>query len=100
MYTYNKVSAEMLEELRAVLGERFVSTDADKLETYKTDEEANPKYHHYPEVVVFPENTEQVAAVVRLANKYVVPVTPRGAGSGLAGGLFRFTAVLYWLWSG
>ena len=86
MYTYNKVSAEMLEELRAALGERFVSTDADKLETYKTDEEANPKYHHYPEVVVFPENTEQVAAVVRLANKYVVPVTPRGAGSGLAGG--------------
>lgn len=86
MNTFNKVSAEMLEELRAALGERFVSTDVDKLETYKTDEEANPKYHHYPEVVVFPENTEQVAAVVRLANKYVVPVTPRGAGSGLAGG--------------
>ena len=43
MNTFNKVSAEMLEELRAALGERFVSTDVDKLETYKTDEEANPK---------------------------------------------------------
>lgn len=86
MYHYNAVTAELLGELRTALGDRFVSIDSDKLEMYKTDEEANPKYHHLPEVVVFPENTEQVAAVVRLANKYVVPITPRGAGTGLAGG--------------
>jgi glycolate oxidase len=39
-----------------------------------------------PEVVVLPENTEQVAQVVRLANKELIPLTPRGAGSGLSGG--------------
>ena len=83
---YNSVTPEIVQELKTALGEHFVSIDPDKLEMYKTDEEANPKYHHLPEVVVFPENTEQVAAVVRLANKYVIPITPRGAGTGLAGG--------------
>ncbi|WP_425058718.1 putative FAD-linked oxidoreductase [Sporomusa carbonis] len=86
MMKYNAVTPELIAELKNILGDRYVSTDSDKLEMYKTDEEANPKYHHLPEVVVFPENTEQVAAVVRLANKYLVPVTPRGAGTGLAGG--------------
>jgi glycolate oxidase len=86
MSNYNKVTSPLIEELKGVLGDRYVFTDADKLEAYKTDEEANPKYHHLPEVVVLPENTEQVAAVIRLANQYLVPVTPRGAGTGLAGG--------------
>lgn len=86
MKKYNSVTSELIAELKKALGDNHVTTDAEKLETYKTDEEANPKYHHVPEVIVFPENTEQVAAVVRLANTYLVPVTPRGAGSGLAGG--------------
>ncbi|HEX2367706.1 MAG TPA: FAD-linked oxidase C-terminal domain-containing protein [Acidimicrobiia bacterium] len=37
-------------------------------------------------MVVFPESTEEVAAVVRLAADHGVPVVPRGAGTGLAGG--------------
>ncbi|WP_371367844.1 putative FAD-linked oxidoreductase [Sporomusa rhizae] len=86
MYQYNKVTGELIQELILVLGDRFVTTDPEKLEVYKTDEESNPKYHHLPEVVVFPENTEQVAAVVKLANKYTVPITPRCAGTSLAGG--------------
>ncbi|KYZ74757.1 FAD-binding protein [Anaerosporomusa subterranea] len=86
MNHFNPVTPALVADLKNVLGERFVSLDPDKLEAYKTDEEANPKYHHLPDVVVFPETTEQVAAIVRLANQYVVPVTPRGAGTGLAGG--------------
>ncbi|MCD6342218.1 MAG: FAD-binding protein, partial [Spirochaetaceae bacterium] len=39
-----------------------------------------------PEVVVLPASTEQVAAVMKLANRENIPVTPRGAGSGLSGG--------------
>jgi glycolate oxidase len=86
MSKYNLMNPELLEALKDVLGERFVSVDPEKLDKYKTDEEANPEYHHMPEAVVFPENTAQVAAVVRLANQYNIPVTPRGAGTGLAGG--------------
>jgi glycolate oxidase len=39
-----------------------------------------------PAVVVLPENTGEVAAVMRLASRAGVPVVPRGAGTGLAGG--------------
>lgn len=86
MKNYNAVTPELIIELKNILGDSYVITDMEKLETYKTDEEANPKYHHLPEAVVFPKDTEQVAVIVRLANKYLVPVTPRGAGTGLAGG--------------
>ena len=39
-----------------------------------------------PHAVVFPGSTEQVAAVVRACNRLQVPITPRGAGTGLSGG--------------
>ncbi|GAB4452803.1 MAG: FAD-linked oxidase C-terminal domain-containing protein [Armatimonadaceae bacterium] len=39
-----------------------------------------------PGVVVLPRTTEEVAAVVKLCHKNKVPIVPRGAGTGLAGG--------------
>lgn len=35
---------------------------------------------------VLPETTQEVAAVVKIANFHEVPIVPRGAGTGLAGG--------------
>src|SRR5678816_3807029 len=39
-----------------------------------------------PEVVVTPRDSAGIAAVMKLAAKHRVPVTPRGAGTGLSGG--------------
>ncbi len=39
-----------------------------------------------PDLVVFPRSTEDVVAIVKLANQYSVPVVGRGAGTGLSGG--------------
>ena len=39
-----------------------------------------------PMCVVFPESTEHVSAIVRIAASHGVPIVPRGAGTGLAGG--------------
>ncbi|MBN1504863.1 MAG: FAD-binding protein [Candidatus Eisenbacteria bacterium] len=39
-----------------------------------------------PDVVVRPQSTEQVAAVARLCTEEKIPLTPRGAGTGLSGG--------------
>jgi glycolate oxidase len=39
-----------------------------------------------PQVVVFPDNAQEVAQCVRIARRYDLPVVPRGAGTGLSGG--------------
>ncbi len=66
MSKFNKVTPEFVEKLRSILGEKGVTTDPEKLLTFQTDEEGNSYWFRTPEVVVFPETTEQVAAVVRV----------------------------------
>ena len=83
---YNPVTPDIVGELRGIVGDRNVIVDEEKLETYSHDETNADEYGHMPEVVVLPTTTEQVAAVVQLANREVIPITPRGAGSGLSGG--------------
>ena len=83
---YNPVTPEIVRSLAEIAGKGNVFTDAEKLETYSHDETDAAVYGHNPEVVVLPSSAEQVAQVVRLANRERVPVTPRGAGSGLSGG--------------
>ena len=86
MTKYNPVTEEVLEELRKAVGAEHVKNDAETLERYKTDEEPDAHYHHLPEVVVAPGSTEEVAAVMKIANKYLVPVTPRSAGTSVSCG--------------
>ena len=86
MSKFNPVTEEVLEELRAALGAENVKVDPETLERYKTDEEPDPHYHHLPEVVVLPGCTEEVAAVMKIANKYLVPVSPRRAGTSVSCG--------------
>lgn len=83
---YNPVTAEVVRELCEIVGTRFVLTDPEKLEAYSHDEVADERYAHRPEVAVRPRTAEDVARIVRLANRRRIPVTPRGAGSGLSGG--------------
>ena len=83
-HKYNPVTPELVEELKKVVGDRYVKTDEEYLEQYQTDEEGNPHFFKKPEVVVFPGTTEEVAEVVKLANKFLVPITPRSAGTGVA----------------
>lgn len=39
-----------------------------------------------PAAVVFPTSTDEVSAILRVANEHRIPVTPRGSGTGLSGG--------------
>jgi glycolate oxidase len=71
---YNKLSNEIIAKLQALVGVQNVVTDAGQMEIYAHDEVTDPAYHHMPEAVVFAENTQQVAAVVKLANEYHFPV--------------------------
>ena len=83
---YNKLTNALIEELRGIVGKGNVIVDSEKLDTYSHDETDANEYGHRPEAAVLPASTEEVAAVVKLANRELIPVTPRGAGSGLSGG--------------
>jgi glycolate oxidase len=87
MANYNLVTKELVEQLQGIVGEKFVFHDPEKMEPYSHDEVTDSKYMKMPEAVVFPENAEQIAAIVKLANQANVPIAPRGAGTGLASGV-------------
>jgi len=83
---YNPVSHSIVEKLIEICGEHYVFVNQEKLEPYTHDETPAEQFSHFPEVVVMPRNTGQVAQIMRLAYENGIPVTPRGAGSGLSGG--------------
>jgi glycolate oxidase len=86
MSNYNKVTPEVIETLCRICGKGNVCTDEEKIDAYSHDETDVTEYGHMPEAVVLPTSTEQVAQIVKLANEELIPITPRGAGSGLSGG--------------
>lgn len=85
MVEYNQVGSEILKELKHIVGKGNVITGKEKLESYSSDETPVPK-PYMPEVVVIPDNAEEISRILALANEKMVPVTPRGAGTGVSGG--------------
>ncbi|MGB3828741.1 MAG: FAD-linked oxidase C-terminal domain-containing protein [Ornithinimicrobium sp.] len=71
-------------ELRATLQADQVITDRTRLRTYECD--GITGYRVVPALVVLPETTEEVAAVVKACAREQVPYVARGAGTGLSGG--------------
>lgn len=84
MSHYAKIKDDFLKELRGIAGDRFVLTEKDDIEPYTHDETEDLRYT--PDVVVKPDSTEQVCAIMKLCAAAGVPVTPRGGGTGLSGG--------------
>lgn len=84
---YSPIGTAAIDFLTQLCGaENLVLPGNPKLERYRRDQVEDEHYWQTPEVVVKPENTGQVIEIIRYANKHRIPVTPRGAGSGLSGG--------------
>lgn len=83
---FNRVTNILVKELRKIVGEKAVIyEDKEALEDYAIDELVGDCYFHMPEAVVKPKNKKEISKIVKLANKENIPITPRGAGSGLTG---------------
>ncbi|MDR1730553.1 MAG: FAD-binding oxidoreductase [Synergistaceae bacterium] len=84
---YSPVTEEVVRDLVSLLGASGVTTDGEKCLAYSTDQTI-PRFEreYRADAVCFPENTAQVSAVLKYANERRIPVTPRGAGTGLSGG--------------
>ncbi|MEO8759465.1 MAG: FAD-binding protein, partial [Bacteroidia bacterium] len=82
--TYNKITPQILNQLIEIVGQEYVLTNQQQLETYGKDETEDLLF--IPEVVVKPNTPQQISAILILANTHLIPVTPRAAGTGLSGG--------------
>ncbi len=81
---YQQMTPEIVHELRKLVGPDHVFTDDETINDYGHDETEDLMFS--PEVVVKPGTTAEVSDILKLANARLVPVTPRGAGTGLSGG--------------
>src|SRR6266699_1948464 len=83
---FERISAEkkaaVVRELSTLLGTRYVLRTPYDLMLYEYDASID---RSTPDIVVLPASTEEVAAIVKIASRYNVPVVPRGAGTGLSG---------------
>lgn len=78
------LDAVTIQAIAQICGESHVLTSPADRACYAFD--GTTSQTHLPDLVVLPGSTQEVAAVVRLANERGFAVTPRGAGTGLAGG--------------
>jgi glycolate oxidase len=78
------IATDVLQQIDAVVGPRGYLDRPEDLKLYEYDGSVDKAT---PELVVFPQTSEQVAAVVRIAHEYRIPVVGRGAGTGLSGGV-------------
>jgi len=85
MKEYHKLTAEDAAYLRSIVSPARVLAGEEIEYDYHHDE--MPDFGTYPpEIVIQAVSTEEVSAVMRYAWEKNIPVTPRGAGTGLAGG--------------
>ena len=80
----NNITASLLEEIKSIVGAAYFFTDEESFAKYGSDE--TEKLHYAPQVVVKPRTAEEISKLLILCNQHLIPVTPRGAGTGLTGG--------------
>jgi len=78
------LTIEHIDAFKKIVGEQYVFVDEEALNNYAHDETED--LHFLPDIVVKPSNAEEISAILKLCNQYKIPVTPRGAGTGLSGG--------------
>ncbi|MDN5278675.1 MAG: glycolate oxidase [Clostridiales bacterium] len=80
---FNAVKPEDIQYLGSIVGKENLVAGDDIHEDFSHDELGDLK--KFPEILVYPKNSEEVAEIVRFANQKCIPVTPRGQGTGLVG---------------
>ena len=80
----NNITPSLLEEMKSIVGAAYFFTDEESFAKYGSDE--TEKLYYAPQVVVKPRTAEEISKLLILCNQHLIPVTPRGAGTGLTGG--------------
>lgn len=79
---YKVLTTEDIQNFQKICSNDFVLTE--DFEKYSRDTSEDLQF--YPDVVVKPGTAEEVSEIVKYCFQNLLPITPRGAGTGLAGG--------------
>lgn len=74
---------EICELVRPLIPEGRILTQMADRYSYSFDASFG---EYLPDLVIQPENKEQIAAIIKLANEHMIPIYPRGAATSLSGG--------------
>ena len=85
----DKNAPQLVDQLRAIVGEDGVVSKPEELLVYECDAYTLEK--NLPNFVALPKSTEEVVAIVKLCAKQNIPIIPRGAGTSLSGGVLAVT---------
>jgi len=83
MSSYSPMNDDIIQSLVNAVGSDCIIQDREKREPFGQDAGEDVRM---PDLVVEPTRSEQIQEVMRLADRFHFPVTPRGLGTGLAGG--------------
>ncbi len=78
------IPSHLISRISDIVGVDSITSRVEDLHCYSYDGTARP---HLPDLVVFPQTTEQISQIMELASKHRIPVVPRGAGTGMTGGI-------------
>ncbi|GIM46361.1 glycolate oxidase subunit GlcD [Collibacillus ludicampi] len=77
-----KITPEIKKQLVSIVGEKWYLDSPNELYAYSYD--ATPIFQSMPEAVIMPANTQEVSALLKIANEHRIPIIPRGSGTNLA----------------
>ncbi|MBT8328195.1 MAG: FAD-binding protein [Desulfofustis sp.] len=78
------IPSRLIPLISDIVGSDNLTSRIEDLHCYSYDGTARP---HLPGLVVFPRNAEQISKIMKLASTHRIPVVPRGAGTGMTGGI-------------
>jgi glycolate oxidase len=76
--------AAHIDDFKTICGSENVLTNVEEMDRYGHDE--TEALHFLPEVVIKPRTAKEISEILKICNRDLIPVTPRGAGTGLSGG--------------
>ena len=81
---FRKIELADVKHFQLLIGERYVLQEDEDLQRCASDETENLVY--LPEIILQPGSTREISTIMQYCNEHFIPVTPRGAGTGLSGG--------------
>jgi glycolate oxidase len=81
---YNKVTSITFLLFEKIVGKENMSSDKEQLEKYGQDETEDLIF--FAEVILKPSSVKEISQIAKICNEHIIPLTVRGAGTGLSGG--------------